>query len=160
VVIGVGNPFRRDDGAGPAVLDRLAGRVPAGVYLAESDGEPSALIELWDGARLAVVVDAVRGPTGPRHAARPGRVHRLGVHHPAYRPGAASSHGVHLGEAVDLARELGRLPERMLLYGIEAGQVGFGVGLSRAVAASADRVAAEIREMVAAEAARCRDEVA
>ena len=33
VVIGVGNEFRRDDGAGPAVIRRLCGRVPGHVEL-------------------------------------------------------------------------------------------------------------------------------
>ncbi|HEX2357678.1 MAG TPA: hydrogenase maturation protease [Micromonosporaceae bacterium] len=160
VVVGIGNPYRRDDGVGPAVLHRLTGRVPVGTFLAESDGEPAALIELWDGARLTVVIDAVHTPAGPRHAPLPGRVYRLGVHHPGYRAGAASSHAVDLGEAVGLARVLGRLPQRMLLYGIEAGAVGFGVGLTPAVARAADRVAAEVSELLAAEAARIRDGVA
>jgi hydrogenase maturation protease len=160
VVIGVGNPYRRDDGVGPAVLDLLRVGAPTGALLAESDGEPSALIDLWDGARLAIVVDAVHAPAGPRHASIAGRVHRLGVHHPSYRAHAASSHGVDLGEAVDLARALGRVPRRMLLYGIEAAEVGFGEGLSPAVAAAARRVAVEIRELLAVETARIRNEVA
>lgn len=160
VVIGIGNPYRRDDGVGPAVLELLRAGGPTGALLAESDGEPAALIELWDGAPLALVVDAVHTPADSRHAGQPGRVHRLGVHHPAYRAGAASSHGVDLGEAVDLARVLGRLPRRMLLYGIEAGEVGFGVGLTPAVARSAERVAAEIKALLAAEFARIAPEVA
>jgi hydrogenase maturation protease len=60
VVIGVGNEFRRDDGAGPAVIARLRGLVPPGVDLVVTDGEPTRLIEAWTGAALAVVVDAVR----------------------------------------------------------------------------------------------------
>ena len=47
VVIGVGNPYRRDDGVGPAVINRLRDRAPASVRLDESDGEPSQLLELW-----------------------------------------------------------------------------------------------------------------
>src|SRR5437899_1606818 len=46
VVIGVGNPYRRDDGVGPAVVDRLRRSAPAGVRLEESDGEPSQLLVL------------------------------------------------------------------------------------------------------------------
>ena len=58
VVIGVGNEFRRDDGAGPAVIGQLRDRVPAGVELVITDGEPTRLIEAWAGAALAVIVDA------------------------------------------------------------------------------------------------------
>ncbi|MFD9825146.1 hydrogenase maturation protease, partial [Streptomyces violascens] len=76
-VIGVGDDFRRDDGAGGAVVDRLRERaverpLPAGTVLATCDGDPARLIALWEGADLAVVVDAAHA-----HPANPGRVHRL-----------------------------------------------------------------------------------
>jgi hypothetical protein len=48
VVIGVGNPYRRDDGVGPAVIERLRRQGLDGVTLAESDGEAAALIMLWE----------------------------------------------------------------------------------------------------------------
>ncbi len=47
VVIGIGNEFRRDDGAGPAVIGQLRGRAPAGVRLVITDGEPTRLIDAW-----------------------------------------------------------------------------------------------------------------
>jgi hydrogenase maturation protease len=146
IVIGVGNPYRRDDGFGPAVLSLLRDEHLSGVDLVECDGEPGRLIDLWDGAPLAVVVDAVRAePT------RPGRLHRLSAHHPAVtRPAGASSHGAGLGEAVDLARALDRMPERLLLFAVEADDVGFGLGLTPAVADAAREVAAEIAELVGA----------
>src|SRR4029453_2456582 len=64
-VIGVGNEFRRDDGFGPAAVAPRAGRQArdgrlAAVDLRASDGEPTALLELWRDADLAVVVDAVQ----------------------------------------------------------------------------------------------------
>ncbi|MER7274834.1 hydrogenase maturation protease [Dactylosporangium sp. NPDC000244] len=136
VVIGVGNPFRRDDGAGPAVVERLRHAGLPGVALAESDGEPGTLITLWERRRLAVVVDTVH-----THHAPAGHVHRRRV---AGRPcgagGSTSSHAVDLGDAVALARELDRLPDRMLLLGIEAADTGYGTGLTPAVATAVDRV--------------------
>lgn len=164
VVIGIGNPFRRDDGVGPAVADRLRAQRMPGVRLAVSDGEAAGLIELWDGARLAVIVDALR--TEPP---TPGRIHRLSVVEPAHRQPTLSRaaagrrtsiepvlsgqpddlHDMDFGEAVELARVLGRLPERLVLFAVEAGDVGFGPGLTAAVAAAAGRVAAEIVNHVA-----------
>jgi hydrogenase maturation protease len=130
------------------VVSLLADRRLPGVELAGCDGEPSRLIELWTGASLAIVVDAVR--TEP---ARPGRLHRLSAHHPAVRGAApaASSHGVSLGEAVELARVLDRMPERLLLYAVETDQVGFGVGLTPPVADAAVRVAEEIADLIRVE---------
>ncbi len=145
VVIGVGNAYRNDDGLGPAVLDGLrAAGVPADV-LAGSFGETAELIELWHGAGLAIVVDAVRVADG-----QPGRVHRLVVHERvSSRIRPASSHGLDFGEAVELARVLGRLPERLVLYAVEVADVGYGDGLSPAVAHAAAHVVDEIRAEIA-----------
>ena len=82
MVIGIGNEFRRDDGAGPAVVSALRDLAPPpGVELMITDGEPARLIEAWTGARLAVVVDAVRA-----QPPRPGRVHRFVVDRPGPAP--------------------------------------------------------------------------
>jgi hydrogenase maturation protease len=118
------------------------------VDLRESLGETAELIELWAGVPLAIVVDAVRA-----RPAHPGRVHHLmvpDVHTERIR--AASSHGLDLGEAVELSRVLGRLPVRLELFGIEVGHVGYGQGLSEAVAAAAGHVAEEIFALLTASA--------
>ena len=88
VVIGVGNEFRRDDGAGPAVIASLGDLAPPGVRLVITDGEPARLVEAWSGAAVAVVIDAVRAEPpapgdgssfrgrpdrGPERAGRPAR---------------------------------------------------------------------------------------
>ena len=148
VVIGIGNPFRRDDGVGPAVADRLRAQRLPGVRLAVSTGETTALIELWAGARLAVVVDTLR--TEPP---TPGRIHRLSVVEPQ-EPATdqAAEIDTDFGEAVELARVLGLLPDRLVLFAVEASDVGFGPGLTPAVAAAAGRIAAEIANQVAAAA--------
>jgi hydrogenase maturation protease len=137
VLIGVGNPYRRDDGVGPAVAELL--RDLSGVEVTQSLGEISELIDLWDGADLAILVDAVRART-------PGRLHRLTV--PAAGTAAASSHGLGLGDAVELARVLDRLPARLVLYAVEVTDVGHGQGLSAPVAAASRRLAERIRTEV------------
>ena len=57
---------------------------------------------------------------------------------------ASSTHALGLAEAVELARSLGRLPQRVVVYGIEGESFAFGKGLSAAVAAAADRVTEEV----------------
>ena len=147
VVIGVGNEFRRDDGAGPAVVERLRELTLPGVGLVLTDGEPTRLIEAWTGAALALVVDAVRGQ--PPH---PGRVHRLVMD----RPGAgaartASSHGLGLGDAVALALALDRMPGRLIMHAIEAADLTQGTGLTPAVDLAVGLVAAAILEDIQAD---------
>jgi hydrogenase maturation protease len=122
VVIGVGNEFRRDDGAGPAVIGALRDRVSSGVELVITDGEPTRLIEAWTGVALAVVVDAVRA-----EPPQPGTTHRFVVDRPgadAARP--ASSHGFGLDDAIALALALDRMPGRLIVHAIEAADLRAG----------------------------------
>ena len=142
VVIGIGNEFRRDDGAGPAVVARLRGRLPNDVCLLVSDGEPTRLIEAWAGAPVAVIVDAVRA-----EPAVPGRLHRLVLHRAdANVARSASSHGLGLDCAIGLAQALDRMPGRLILHAVEVADVGQGTGLTHAVAASIDTLAAAVRQ--------------
>jgi hydrogenase maturation protease len=137
VVIGVGNEYRRDDGAGPAVVARLRGRVPPRVELMLTDGEPTRLIEAWTGTALAVVIDAVRADPP-----RPGRVHRFVLGRPIGGPArTASSHGFGLDDAVRLALALDRMPGRLVVHAIEADDLSQGTGLTPLVAAAVGDVA-------------------
>lgn len=147
IVIGVGNKFRRDDGVGPLVLARLRQAVPDSVRLAVSDGEPTGLVEAWTGAELAVVVDALRAD--PADAPAPGRTHRLVIDQVAAEPvSTVSSHGLGLGDAIGLAQALGRMPNRLVIHAVEVTDCGYGVGLSPAVAAAAERLtSAVLREL-------------
>jgi hydrogenase maturation protease len=140
IVFGVGNPFRRDDGAGPEVARRLRAAVPPWVEVVEHDGEPTGLIDAWEGADIAIVVDAVSS------LGAPGRIHRVEVDavkdvEPA---GEVSTHGASPGAAVALARALDRMPGRLVLYGIEGQIFTPGLGLSPEVEASVVELADHI----------------
>jgi hydrogenase maturation protease len=147
-VIGVGNEYRRDDGVGPAVVARLAQlELQPDVAVTVSDGEPSQLIDAWADTDLTVVVDAVLSG----HA-DPGHVHRTTLGAMPSGVQAASTHGVGIPEAVRLADVLDRAPRRLVVYAVEAADLGFGVGLSPAVAASVEHVVrAVLTEIRAAE---------
>jgi hydrogenase maturation protease len=141
VVVGIGNPFRGDDGVGPAVVAAAAERLPPGARAMELDGEAARLVDAWTGFDAAVLVDAVRSGTAP-----PGHIHRLEVGEDdgptlVWRaPG--SSHSTGLAEAVSLARVLDRVPPRLVLFGVEGQRYDEGTALSPAVAAAVDRVVA------------------
>lgn len=134
VVIGVGNEFHRDDGVGPAVARALAA---SGVRVEISDGDPVRLMEAWEGADVVVIVDAVRCTPSV-----PGRWHRTTLPHTIP---AASSHGFGVPEAVELAEALDRRPEQLVIYAVEVTEVGFGVGLSPAVAAAVTPLITAVR---------------
>jgi hydrogenase maturation protease len=133
VVIGVGNEYRRDDGIGPALVAALERLAPAGVRVVVSDGEPVRLIEEWAGAPLAVLVDAV-----VCEPSSPGTVHRTDLADPGAGLGSvpASSHSLGIPDALRLAAALDRAPDRLVVYAVEAADLGFGTELSREVAAA------------------------
>src|SRR5437867_8445500 len=58
VVIGVGNELRGDDAVGLAVVRALQSRLSPGVETLETHGEVGELLDAWDDAAVAVVVDA------------------------------------------------------------------------------------------------------
>ena len=143
VIIGIGNRWRRDDGIGPWVADRLVER---GLPAIEHSGEGAGLIEAWSRARAVIVVDATAS------GAAAGTLYRLDAitaelprHFFRY-----SSHLFGLAEAISTARTLGRLPERLIVHGIEGGDFGFGDNFTPAVAEAAVTVVERIADEVAA----------
>ncbi len=74
-------------------------------------------------------------------------MHRLDASDQALPPDPfrASTHHVSLAETVELARAIGRLPGRTVVYGIEGGSFAVGAPLTPAVAAAALDVAAAVR---------------
>lgn len=129
-LIGVGNRYRRDDGVGPAVVAEIDRKHLPGVTCTVAGGEPTELIEAWCGAQLAVVIDAlVCDPSTP------GRIHRS-VGESWHQPSATSTHGLGVAEAVRLAVALERRPRRLVVFAVEAADVGLGLGLSAAVSAA------------------------
>ena len=146
VVIGVGNPDRGDDGVGPEVLARLAGRVPGGVRLMRLAGaDPAEIMEAWSGSAGAILVDAMVSGVAPGTITRFDAVAGplpAGVH-------LASTHVLGAETAVEMARALGRLPGRLVVYGVEGERFTAGSGLSPVVAAAlpaaAERILEEVR---------------
>ena len=146
----MGNAYRGDDEAGLAVAQRLRPRL-RGVGVVESDGEPTRMLDAWEGADLAIVVDAVHSHDSPT-----GHVHRFDVGPEGLQTvSPSSSHGMGPGEAVELGRALGRLPERLIVYGIEGRDFGEGDAMAPEVMSAIDEVVERIdREVRAARSAR------
>jgi hydrogenase maturation protease len=139
-LIGIGNRFRSDDAAGLEVVRRLRLAHPPGVILIEQEGEPGSLIEAWSTADEALVIDGVSS------GSTPGTVHRFDVTDaplPAevFNP---STHAMGLPEAVELARELNRLPGRLIVYGIEGESFEAGEGLTEPVQKTVEKLVLDL----------------
>lgn len=144
LVIGIGNDFRRDDGVGLAVVRQLRALEIPRLSCLECLGDAASLIEAWDNRDEVVVVDAMVS------GASPGTVQRFNLREDALSSSTTlhSTHALSVTDAVQLAKALGRLPQQLVLYVVEAAEVGYGEALSpaveRAVEPLARRLAAEL----------------
>lgn len=136
LVIGIGNDFAGDDGAGLAVARALAGRLRT----ATSPGLAADLVNRMAGEAHVILVDAARSgaPVGTlchfnaHEAPLPGHFNRL------------SSHGMGVGEAIELARILGSLPATCEVWGIEGSAFGQGAHMTASVARAVETLAARL----------------
>jgi hydrogenase maturation protease len=140
LVAGIGNELRGDDAVGLEVADRLRERVPPGVEVVGCEQEPLRLIDTWHGADSVVVVDAIDS------GGEPGTVVRLdaSVDQIAERTFRSSTHAFGVGETIELARALGKLPRRVIVYGVEGAEFAAGRGLSALVDAAVGSVVESI----------------
>ncbi|MDF2143460.1 hydrogenase maturation protease [Knoellia sp. p5-6-4] len=151
LVVGLGSPHRGDDAVGVVVARGVAAcHVPGVDVVAHED--PTDLVELWSGHELAVVVDAVRSGSEPGTLTvlETGALGERLRESAWGRTGRGGTHAFGLASAVELARALRRLPDRVVLVGVEAASFDHGAPLSPAVAAAVptavDRVLAVVRE--------------
>jgi len=140
LVIGIGNEFRGDDAVGLHVARRVAALGLPGVITRQESGEGAALIELFSSADRVYIADAVQ-PGG-----RSGWIYRMDANQGALPGGffGCSTHAFSVAEAVEMARALGQLPRKLILYGVEGGQFDHGASLSREVERAAGEVVSRI----------------
>ena len=134
IVIGVGNRDRGDDGAGVAVAEQVTGTINHVVQSGAMD-----LYELWTATDSVVIVDAMRS------GAPVGTVQHFDVlTAPLPSETFASTHSFGPATSVELARALGRLPARIEVIGIEAGNLDVGAAMSEPVEEAVNEVAKEL----------------
>jgi len=148
LVIGIGNAYRSDDGVGLVAAQRLKNQRLRSFRVLEHSGEGTDLMDCWKGADTVILLDAAAS------GAKPGTLHRWNA---TWRPLPAptfrgSSHAFSLVAAVELARVLGRLPQHLIVYGIEGRDFRAGTGLSseteEAVSDLVRRVLQEVRQVL------------
>ncbi len=144
LIVGIGNPDRGDDAAGRAVAAGLRARGPKDLRVIESDGEATALLARFSEADEVILVDAALS------GAPPGTVGRFDVNKAPLPTGrfGISTHGFGLAEAIELARALGCLPRRCVVYAIEGRSFALGERLSPEVEMAVETVVASILDTI------------
>ncbi len=148
LVIGVGNDYRSDDAIGLLVARALAEQNLSGVSVVESTGEGTGLMELFSRDDVVILIDAIVS------GARPSTIQRFDAHlHPlSTHFFLHSSHAFSVAEAIELARELKRLPKCLIVYGIEGEVFDYGAELSPLLAKAMPQIISHIACQIATEA--------
>ncbi len=147
-VIGCGNTNRRDDGVGSAVLQKLAARGfgrAAGVSLLDAGTDGLAVMFAARGCRSLIVVDACRS------GSEPGAIFELpGEELAAAAPPSFSTHDFRWDHALHAGRRIfgDAFPGDVSVLLIEAADLDFGLGLTSAVEAAADKAAERLETML------------
>lgn len=154
VVIGIGQELRGDDGAGLAVVRQWQKKYPHTASRVRVEFCPLPgldLLNVWNGASVAIIVDAVLS------GARPGRDDVVATLHEldredleSFEAGAQSAHGWGLAESLELAEALSmddQLPEIRILA-ISGHQFKIGSGLCPAVKKALPRATEHLEEMI------------
>jgi hydrogenase maturation protease len=155
LVLGLGNPLRRDDGIGPRVIKELRDRgLPEGVAALDVGTGGLDLLHVIEGWERVVIVDAaeVSGRTDQADRGRlaPGEFVRF-TPDQAHLVEAAecfSFHHAGLAEVLALARALGRPLPSIVILAVQPEDVGWGEGLSPDVKAGLpDLIDAVLKEV-------------
>jgi hydrogenase maturation protease len=142
LVIGIGNEMRGDDAAGLLAAMKLRELRPEGITVKSCCRDGSTLLILWEGYDDVILIDAISGEEPA------GSVHVIDMHTTEYTEEIfrASSHSIGLFETIKLAGYVGKVPERLILYGIGGNNFTVGDEPSPEVVAGVDRVVSMILE--------------
>ncbi|BAU48704.1 hydrogenase [Sulfurifustis variabilis] len=148
LIIGIGSPYG-DDRLGLEAIaalrqDPYVRAQAKRIALRAADRPGARLIDLWHGAKAVVLIDGmVTGAAfGTVHRLEEETIARAGGSHPA------STHHFGVAETVALARQLGVVPGRLILYGVEIGETGGQAAPGSAMDAALARLTVQVVDEV------------
>lgn len=138
MVIGVGNILLRDDGVGVHVVRELEGELTSeSISVYECGTLGLQILDYLDGADFVVIVDAVRS------GKQPGVVSRFLIDQSKLEDPMElqSMHQVGVLDTLSLGRRMVRLPDQIVVVGVEPKDVSLGLDLSDEVKGSVQAAA-------------------
>ncbi len=133
LILGVGNTLYGDDGLGVRVAEELTRHnLPAGVAVEVAAVSGINLVLRMDGWKRVIIIDAVQ------MGEKPGAWRRFRAEDVRYFAGGQglSLHETGVAQALELAEALGKLPEEVLIYGVEPERLEISEELSPPVQAA------------------------
>ena len=146
LVLSLGNPLRGDDGVGTAVLTLLAAYpiIPPGVVLLDGGTPGLETVLLLEGYQKAIIIDAADMGLAP------GEWRRFSSAKLAAQEAnlTGTLHQAGLAEALELADALNMLPDEVIIFGIQPGEIGWEPGLSVGVETAVSEVCKAVIEEI------------
>ncbi len=141
LVLGIGNVLMMDDSIGVRAVEELEKKYcfPEGVELLDGGTSGIELLSYIGGRDHLIIIDALKSGLPP------GSVMRVeGEDVPARFMTRISPHQLGLSDVLAVATISDRLPGNLVLFGVEPKTVRLGLGLSKEVRASLDKLVATV----------------
>jgi hydrogenase maturation protease len=141
IIVGIGHPFRGDDGLGHHVIEALRPHLPPHVDARTLLGDISGLLDIFESYQNVYLVDAIVTQTcapGTRYRLEGDRLTQLSN---ACR---TSTHAFDISQTLKMAHNLDMMPQNLVVYGIEAQDFSEGKGLSQDVAEQLQALVSDI----------------
>jgi hydrogenase maturation protease len=136
LIIGIGNEFRSDDAAGLLAAKRIKALGLPETDVIESNGDGAGLIDSWTGREHVILIDAVLSGSAP------GTIHRLELGK-SILPAEFFKFSTHLfsiPQAIYLSASLGKLPDKIVIFGIEGAAFETGGKISGEVESAINNI--------------------
>ena len=127
-IIGVGNPMMADDGIGPRLISELEGSV-SGVDLIDIGTGGMQLVHVLARYDSVVIIDAAEMGLAPGEY----RVFSPGDVVSFKETRSYSLHDWDLMRSIEISRQLGEAPEKILIFAVQPGALEMREGLSAEV---------------------------
>ena len=142
VVLGLGNPLMSDEGIGGFLvgqLEKRAGEFPAVEFIDAGTGGMNLLYHLEDRKKV-IIIDCAFMDTEPGTIKRFGPEEVVSVKKLAH----LSLHEVDILKVIELAKQLGKCPDEIVIFGIEPDSVEMNMELTGTLAGRIDEYVEQI----------------
>lgn len=142
LILGIGNKFRGDDGAGVAAAEKICEFCIEKFDVMILDGEGTEIMEAWKDYQNVIIIDAVQvnGSAGKIYELN---ANEENLHSDFFN---YSSHAFGLAEAINVSKVMNKLPKFLIVYGIEGMHFNFDTKLSPKIEKAVNKTAAMIKE--------------
>lgn len=114
LILGVGNPILRDDGAGIKIAQKIKAENPD-LEVIETSEAGIVLLDLIIGYERLIIIDSIKTGRG-----RPGELYKLQLADLKPNMDFSSSHAIDVATALKLGQMLGnRMPGSVTIYAVE-----------------------------------------